>query len=1100
MRILIAAACCYLAGCGDGEAPKTFDPHHHPDVVSLHNEAVAAMGAYDYDTALRVLNDLTVAHPTWREAQIDHAIAQLNRQSVGDDGKALDRLARVLADDPTNVRAHFVAGILRLHAGQIEEAKQHFEVVTSRDASDAYAAYYLGQALMQLGDIEASVPWFTLAVELDPYFRSAYYAGAQAARRVGQSEQASAWLDVFQRLEHNPRAHLAEIKYTRMGPKAEVKAIPSGVSEVHDRPSGEVFDLSNLEFSGAGGGGAVSLGWESIGRSQCIDSEPGSGKVRRYVFSGDGEALPAEPQPLDSVKAVSAALWGDVDSDGVLDVVLARNGVNELWLGSQSGEFAVDDRFGTTGVSKPQDTVDAALFDADHDGDLDVFFVNRNGPHTLMNNNGDGTWRSLTDDSGFPGGGANRVGRGVLVADFDGDLDQDIVVVYETGPHEVWINDRLWKWHSAGPEWAQFLGGDIAAAVAADIDADGDVEIVAIDSAYAVNVWDRGRAGWRRRELAGIASSPPTIESPRDQVSPPLGPRLAVVDVTGDGQLDVIAETGAVRPGDGAPVIRILNARGESLQEFAVPHSWTLLQRADGRGPSLIGMADSGPVVVPPGTGRFRFVDAILRGRTAPGESMRSNTSGIGSTIAARVGTRWTLMPGVRDTAGPGQSLQPSSIGIGGAEHVDFISVDWTDGVFQTESRLEPGPLHEVVETQRQLSSCPLIFAWDGSKMSFLTDCLGVGGIGFLLTPDSVAEPRPRERVLLSQRDVAPRDGRFEIVLAEPMQETCYLDSIALECVDIPAGWEVLPDERMGTSSPQPTSALLFSRRSVMPIEATTSGSGSVLDAIGTLDGVAVDPGPIDVRFIGRVVKPYVLELEFGQGLSELDGTPVLVLDAWVEYPYSQTMFAAWQANRGYAPLSIEARCSDGSWQMLHPDIGYPAGMPRRSIYPLQGLPDCASRIRLTTDLELYVDFARVAMIESCESAVVRRLEVSDANLGSPGYPKRRALPQRYPSFVWSDRQPFWDVRNQRGRYTQFGPVGDLVGARDGQVAVFGAGEAIRCVFDAPGSPPPGFSRQLVLDLHGWCKDMDLLTRGGEQVEPIPGDGAPRRTRHRSGR
>ncbi|MCP4839580.1 MAG: tetratricopeptide repeat protein [Planctomycetes bacterium] len=187
MRILIAAACCYLAGCGDGEAPKTFDPHHHPDVVSLHNEAVAAMGAYDYDTALRVLNDLTVAHPTWREAQIDHAIAQLNRQSVGDDGKALDRLARVLADDPTNVRAHFVAGILRLHAGQIEEAKQHFEVVTSRDASDAYAAYYLGQALMQLGDIEASVPWFTLAVELDPYFRSAYYAGAQAARRVGQS-------------------------------------------------------------------------------------------------------------------------------------------------------------------------------------------------------------------------------------------------------------------------------------------------------------------------------------------------------------------------------------------------------------------------------------------------------------------------------------------------------------------------------------------------------------------------------------------------------------------------------------------------------------------------------------------------------------------------------------------------------------------------------------------------------------------------------------------------------------------------------------------------------------------------------------------------
>ena len=47
------------------------------------------------------------------------------------------------------------------------------------------------------------------------------------------------------------------------------------------------------------------------------------------------------------------------------------------------------------------DAVDGALFDADHDGDLDVWLVNGRGPNELLNNNGDGTFRRIATEAGL---------------------------------------------------------------------------------------------------------------------------------------------------------------------------------------------------------------------------------------------------------------------------------------------------------------------------------------------------------------------------------------------------------------------------------------------------------------------------------------------------------------------------------------------------------------------------------------------------------------------------------------------------------------------------------------------------------------------------
>ena len=89
------------------------------------------------------------------------------------------------------------------------------------------------------------------------------------------------------------------------------------------------------------------------------------------------------------------------------------------------------------------------------------------------------------------------------------------------------------------------------------------------------------------------------------------------------------------------------------------------------------------------------------------------------------------------------------SIGLGGAPRADFVAITWSDGVFQTELALDAGRLHRIAETQRQLSSCPVLFAWDGERFRFVTDVLGVGGIGFFERPGVYSAPFPRENVLL---------------------------------------------------------------------------------------------------------------------------------------------------------------------------------------------------------------------------------------------------------------------------------------------------------------------------------------------------------------
>ena len=238
--------------------------------------------------------------------------------------------------------------------------------------------------------------------------------------------------------------------------------------------------------------------------------------------------------------------------------------------------------------------------------------------------------------------------------------------------------------------------------------------------------------------------------------------------------------------------------------------------------------------------------------------------------------------------------------------------------------------------------------------------------------------------------------------------------------------------------------------------------------------------------------------LEFDAPIAQGPGAPVLMIDGWVEYPYAQTVFAAWQAGAPYLAPTLEARDGDGRWQLVAREFGYPAGMPRRMTFPLPPLPAGTTALRLTTTQEIFWDRLAVIYSEPAPEVAARPAPLTAATLRTSGFARRTTGPQRTPHYDYAERAPLLDTRHPRGWYSRLGPVQPLVERDDDAVAIFGPGEDILLEFAAPEAPlPAGWTRRVVLDAKGWCKDMDLYTQDGETVAPLPGvDSAKRRALH----
>ena len=1040
---LIFAAAIACSGCAPKAQPT-------PEDISLNDRGVALMGRYEYATAEETFSTVVDRAPHWLDARVNWAIATLNRQQEGDERRALDILDGVLEQDLDHPRALYVSGLLQLYLGETEPAETLLRRAAEADPNDAYTAYFLGQALLPSAGHDQAASWFLRAVELDPYLRSAYWAGAQALRRAGRAEESEALLADYQRFENNPAAHAAAFSYGRMGPKALAKAAGDVPQPAPERPTGTLFAAPERIHGGI---------WSSVtaadidGNGTLDLATSGSGGKILLFGTGDGSFIPDANHSL-AATGPGASLWADMDDDGDVDMVHCGPAGTRLWR--QTG----DAKWSPSDVTHDATCDAGAVFDADHDGDLDILVTGPAG-NELLNNNRDGSFRPLGEQMGIRG----SAGRQVLVADLDSDRDLDILVLNATPPHDIWQNDRTWRYQPF-PELDDLRQASLVAATVADADADGKPEIYGISPDGALLAWRRTAVSWGRVTLVP-AGTPAGDEA-----------ELTVADFDGDGLLELLrvetAGVSVIDPRTGSVSWR-RNADGV---ETALP-----LPMDPAAGPALIVAGAAGIDLWAPGPGRYPFLSLALSGRSEA-DQMRSNASGIGTRVQVRTAGRWTVFDNLDPHSGPGQSLVPLSVGLRGDPRADFVALQWSDGVSQTELDLAGKRLHEITETQRQLASCPVLFAWSGETYGFVSDVLGVGGLGFFAAPGSYAPPRPFESFLLDTAALAPRDGRYLLKFAEPMEENAYLDAVRLRIFDLPSDWSMVLDERMATAGLPVTGRPIAYRQSHAPMSATNANGEDVLSLIAGRDLQAPPPGAVDARFIGMLEQDQVLTLEFGAPIRA-EGA-VLVADGWVEYPYSQTVFAAWQAGLRYQPASLEARGRDGKWHMVAAEFGYPAGMPRTMALPLPILPAGTDALRLSSNMEIYWDRLRVVVEEPLPIAMPSARRPLAARVGRTGFAERTTGPQRVPHYAYEARAPYWDAKYQQGFYTSFGDATPLVSDIDSTVAIIGSGEEVHLEFRAGLPPAPGDRRFFAIEFYGWAKDMDLYTQHGETVTPLP--------------
>ena len=116
-----------------------------------------------------------------------------------------------------------------------------------------------------------------------------------------------------------------------------------------------------------------------------------------------------------------------------------------------------------------------------------------------------------------------------------------------------------------------------------------------------------------------------------EQIPLNRGLKLAAGDVTGDGRANLVAI--------GNDRIDIRDGAGRLLEELNVPPGAirTQLLTLDAlRGPELLTVrVDAAPLVFRAGPARAPYAAVAFSGRTDPSQSMRSNTTGIGTSYAA---------------------------------------------------------------------------------------------------------------------------------------------------------------------------------------------------------------------------------------------------------------------------------------------------------------------------------------------------------------------------------------------------------------------------------------------------------------------------------
>jgi len=1081
------------------------------------NRAGGLMEQYKYSEATKAFEAVTKLAPDWAAARFNLGLAYFNmhgqRRATENLKKAREVFEKILADDPNHLHAQFCLGLYHQHLGETEKTLKHFQAVYKGDSNDPHAIYKYAEALLALGRKDEGTKMLEKVVAVDPGFISAVYRLALQYRRGGRQAEAAPLFERFRKLssaELSGGSFIVQKTYGTVGKYYRVLgadnlplAQPKPVASRRILFSPEVTRLKGASASWKWSGGSIALPGIAAGDVDgdgdidlCLSGSGDSGGTMLWLNDGSGRF--AAQRRLAELGV--SPCFGDIDNDGDLDLWLGCAGEDQVFTNDGKGGLTAG-KFEALAGTKTL-TSCARLVDIDSDGDLDflAFRVSKGGvpagkgfapaASSIYNSNGDGSHKDVAKELGLVL--AETPVAAVVYDDFDNDRDLDLVIFPAArATATAWVNDRVGKFRLLDAAATGLSASRAVSATSGDPDKDGDRDVL-VFGAKGIELY------------ANQGSFTFAIDqSFSDQHGRLGGTGGQFADMDNDGDLDIVIADAHRRDGSRGPVLlvndwprkRFLNAAevdpGNLLGAIGVKGDASCVVadfNGDGKCDILLAPIGAAPMLIANATPGGHWIELDLRGTRERGRKARSNSSAIGARVDIKTGMVFQQFM-VGGSSGP-LAMPPARvhIGLGDNPKVDWLRIVWPDAVVQAEVEVAADRVLKVSEVQRKTSSCPYLFAWNGSRFEFVGDFGGVGGLGYLVAPGVHAKPDPTEYLRIPRLE--PRNGEYILQCMTLLEEITYFDEAKLIAVDHPEGTEVYPNEMMAISVAPPAAEIFCFRRPIDPVRAVNERRVDVTDKVLRIDRRYAGATGVSGKFMG-LADDHFVELDFGDRLAGVSKGRrlVLFLHGWVEYGYSSTNYAAFQAGKAAKAPGIHV-LRGGKWIELFADVGYPAGIQHMMTLEVTGKVRAGDRkIRISSNMELYWD--RIFLAEHLGASVLATKEapVRGADLHFRGYPREYSPDGRHP--VLSDYDNVdtslpWKLMS--GQYTRYGEVSEILGQADDCYVIMGRGEELTLRFpvSAFGPVPKGRRRTFILKTDSFCKDMDLYTAYPDTVKPLP--------------
>ncbi|MGB7346401.1 MAG: FG-GAP-like repeat-containing protein [Pirellulaceae bacterium] len=807
--------------------------------------------------------------------------------------------------------------------------------------------------------------------------------------------------------------------------------------------------------------------WRSAGELK-LDSTP-SRLIVADLFMVDS----SNPQRIKVDGDVGKTSDRDYSSDASHDTFpsLIAFGDDVIELVSVDGRSSADESGRLTLIDKESGLegvagiADLVTGDLEGDGDLDLIIATKTDGIRLFINRGNRTFFEVTHhDGGFD---KSDPAASMVVADIDRDLDLDIVTVHP-GSGRVGILENQLHLQFRG-RWIDEVPAIENASQVAVADLDGNVS------------WDIVVGGSKKTAIVFSQTAEAGIWTVEDvQESQHAGNQLALADLDNDSWTEAVVVNSLSRLGPWGI--------GQPNPLAFLPESGGRVAPADIEGDGrvdLVVAADHKLIVATNDTETENHHIVVRFKGIADNNasSGRVNHYGVGSVLELRFGPHYRSQI---------ITSPATHFGIDGFDAASSVRVIMPNGLTQTIRQPKVDSL--VQEKQTLKGSCPYLYAWDGEKYAFVTDCLWAAPLGLQVARGVIAKDRPWEYLKVDGDSIRPVDGRYRLRFTEELWEVAYFDHLALTAVDHPKDVDVWTNEKVGPPDVAKQTLFAFGDEDRHPVVSAVDTNGrDVTKLLLHRDREFVQA--FDRRLRQGLCPPHWIDLNFGDvTISGADHESVyLVLTGWI-LPTDTSLNIQIDQNPDLPAIEFpsvwvpESKNADG-WRKAIPFMGFPGGKTKTIVVDVTDvIVRDDPRLRVRTSAQIYWDDATLVVQSKKPEVIKHSLELMDAKVAYHGFSKQIKLSDQQPEvydYQSAMTSPKWPPL--RGRLTQFGPCKELLTTWDDSMVVISSGDEIQVDFSVPDKPiPDGWKRDFVLHCVGWDKDADLNTMTGQTIGPLP--------------